>query len=80
MSTALVAVRDGGAEIENTLSGLWTILEGRTVVLAYGWVADNSLARELSGRVPALHVIGDAMAARRIVHATLEGARLANSI
>ena len=45
MSTALVAVRDGGAEIENTLSGLWTILDGRTVVLVYGWVADVSLAR-----------------------------------
>ena len=74
MSTALVAVRDGGAEIENTLSGL------RTVVLVCGWVADDSLARELSGRVSALHVIGDALAARRIVHATLEGARLVNSI
>ena len=80
MSTALVAVRDGGAEIENTLSGLRTVLDGRTVVLACGWVADDSLARELSGRVPALHVIGDALAARRIVHVTLEGARLANSI
>ena len=78
MSTALVAVRDGGAEIENTLSGLWTILDGRTVVLAYGWVADVSLARELSSRVLALHVIGDALVARRIVRATLEGARLAN--
>ena len=73
MSTALVAVRDGGAEIENSLSGLWT------VVLACGSVADDPLACELSGRVPALHVIGDALAARRIVHATLEGARLANS-
>ena len=80
MSTALVAVRDGGAEIENTLSGLRTAWDGQTVVLACGWVADDPLARELSGRVPALHVIGDASAARRIVHATLKGARLANSI
>ena len=80
MSTALVAVRDGGAEIENALSGLRTAWDGRTVVLACGWVADDSLARELSGRVPALQVIGDALAAPRIVHATLEGARLANSI
>ena len=80
MSTALVAVHDGGAEIENTLSGLRTAWDGRTVVLACDWVPDDSLARELSGRVPALHMIGDALAARPIVHATLEGARLANSI
>ena len=79
MSTALVAVHDGGEEIENTLSGLRTAWDGRTVVLTCDWVPDDSLVRELSGTVPALHVIGDALAARPIVHATLEGARLVAS-
>ena len=51
-----------------------------TVVLACGLVPNDRLARELHGRVPEVVVIGDALAPRRIMHATLEGARVANSI
>ena len=80
MSTALVRVGDGCAEIENTLSNKRERLQDVTIVLACGVIADDSLARELGNRVPELHVIGDALAARRIMHAVLEGARVANSI
>ena len=51
-----------------------------TVVLACGLVANDRLAHELRDRVPAVHVIGDALAPRRIMHATLEGARVAHAI
>jgi hypothetical protein len=54
--------------------------EGVTVVLACGLVADGSLASALEGRVAEVHVIGDALAPRRIMHATLEGARAARTI
>jgi hypothetical protein len=45
-------------------------------VLACGSLPDGRLARELEGRVPEVHVIGDALAPRRMMHATLEGARV----
>ena len=80
MSTGLASVSDGGAEIENKLSGLRERLDDITVVLACGWVGNDRLARDLAGRVPEIHVIGDALAARRIMHAVLEGARVANRI
>ena len=80
MSTGLASVSDGGAEIENKLTGLRERLDDITVVLACGWVGNDRLARDLAGRVPEIHVIGDALAARRIMHAVLEGARVANRI
>ena len=80
MSTGLVSIGDSGAELENKLSGNRERLEDVTVVLACGWVANDALARELAGRIPEIHVIGDALAARRILHAVLEGARVANRL
>lgn len=51
-----------------------------TVVLACGSLPDDRLYRELKGRVPSLQLIGDAMAPRRVMHATVEGARAALAI
>jgi pyruvate/2-oxoglutarate dehydrogenase complex dihydrolipoamide dehydrogenase (E3) component len=76
----LVAVDAGGAVVSGTFSGEGRRLEGVTVVLACGLVADDSLASALHGRLPEVHVIGDALAPRRIMHATLEGARVARAI
>ncbi|MCS6800439.1 MAG: FAD-dependent oxidoreductase [Dehalococcoidia bacterium] len=45
------------------------------VVLATGSAARDELAHELAGRVPELHVIGDALAPRRLMAATAEGYR-----
>jgi NADPH-dependent 2,4-dienoyl-CoA reductase/sulfur reductase-like enzyme len=46
------------------------------VVLATGSAAQDDLARELEGVVPELHVIGDALAPRRLMAATAEGYRV----
>jgi 2,4-dienoyl-CoA reductase-like NADH-dependent reductase (Old Yellow Enzyme family)/thioredoxin reductase len=57
-----------------------TIGEVDTVILACGSRADDVLWRALRGRVPELHVVGDCLAPRRLVHATLEGARVGSVI
>jgi len=46
-----------------------------TVVLACGLDPQDALYRSLQGRVANLHLIGDALAPRRVMHATIEGAR-----
>ena len=76
----LVAVDDRGAVVSGTFSGEERRLEGVTVVLACGLLADDSLVSALEGRLPEVHAIGDALAPRRIMHATLEGARVARAI
>jgi len=76
----LVAVDAGGAVVSGTFSGEERRLEGVTVVLACGLVPDDSLVSALDGRLPEVHVVGDALAPRRIMHATLEGARAARAI
>jgi NADPH-dependent 2,4-dienoyl-CoA reductase/sulfur reductase-like enzyme len=55
-------------------------LDGVSVVLACGLVPDNDLARALEGHIAEVHVVGDALAPRRIMHATLEGARAAHAL
>jgi pyruvate/2-oxoglutarate dehydrogenase complex dihydrolipoamide dehydrogenase (E3) component len=76
----LVAVDAAGAVVSGTFDGEERRLEGVTVVLACGLIPDDSLATALDGRLPEVHVIGDALAPRRIMHATLEGARVARAI
>lgn len=71
----LVAVTDDGAVIEETFTRQVRAVPG-TVVLACGLVPDDTLAAELRGRIPEVHVVGDALAPRRIMHATLDGARV----
>jgi pyruvate/2-oxoglutarate dehydrogenase complex dihydrolipoamide dehydrogenase (E3) component len=73
----LAAVRDSAVEVVDTATRQPRLIEGATVVLACGLVPDDRLAGALAGKVPAVHVIGDALAPRRIMHATLDGARLA---
>ena len=47
-----------------------------SLVVVDGLLPEESLAAQLKGKVKALHLIGDALAPRRMVHATLDGARL----
>ena len=77
---ALVRVEPAGPVVVDRLTGEERRLDGATVVLACGMAPDDRLARALEGRVPAVHVIGDALAPRRIMHATLEGARVASAL
>jgi hypothetical protein len=76
----LVRVDARGPVVVDRLTGEERCVDGATVVLACGTMPDDRLARELEGRVPEVHVIGDALAPRRIMHATLEGARVANGL
>ena len=76
MLHALVRVEPEGPVVVDRLTGAERLVEAATVVVACGTAPDDRLARALEGRVPEVHVIGDALAPRRMMHATLEGARV----
>ena len=61
----------------STPKGQVTLSGYDTVVLAVGAQPYNPLEKELEGKVPEVHVIGDAKEARRIEDAVKEGADLA---
>ena len=50
------------------------------IVLAFGVEPENSLALQLEGRVPELHVIGDSRRAGKIIDAVYDGHRIARLI
>ncbi|HXA29697.1 MAG TPA: FAD-dependent oxidoreductase [Candidatus Angelobacter sp.] len=72
----LVAVSGGGCEVVQTFTRSARRVDDCTVVLACGMVANDGLAGELRGAVAELHVVGDSLAPRRVMHATVEGARV----
>jgi pyruvate/2-oxoglutarate dehydrogenase complex dihydrolipoamide dehydrogenase (E3) component len=76
MMHGLARVDGGGCEVIDTFTRRTRRVEDATVVLACGLVADDRLARELRGSVGELHVVGDSLAPRRMMHATVEGARV----
>ena len=76
----LVRVDDGAAWVMQSFTRQERRITDITVVLACGLVPSDGLARQLVGRVREVHVIGDALAPRRIMHATLEGARVAHAL
>lgn len=77
--TRLVAVGGGGADLVDVATGHERRLDEVTVVLACGRLPDDGLARELAGRMP-VQLAGDALSPRRIMHATVEGARAAMAL
>jgi 2,4-dienoyl-CoA reductase-like NADH-dependent reductase (Old Yellow Enzyme family)/thioredoxin reductase len=78
MMTRLSLVADGGAVVTDTFTRASRRIDDVTVVLVCGLQPNARLAEELGSRVPEVHMIGDALAPRRIVHATLDGARVAH--
>lgn len=80
LTSKLIAVEKTDAVIEHTLTREQFRQEDVTVVLACGMAPNDTLARQLEGRVPDVHLLGDALAPRRIMHATIEGARAAMEI
>jgi 2,4-dienoyl-CoA reductase-like NADH-dependent reductase (Old Yellow Enzyme family)/thioredoxin reductase len=77
LATKLISVEGGDATVQNAFTGELTHMEDVTVVLACGMVPNDGLARDLEGGVAEVHLLGDALAPRRIMHATVEGARAA---
>jgi hypothetical protein len=80
MMHALVRVDGGAATVMQTFTRHQRTVDDVTVVLACGLVPDDRLARELRGQVGDLHLIGDSLAPRRMMHATLEGARVGQAL
>jgi 2,4-dienoyl-CoA reductase-like NADH-dependent reductase (Old Yellow Enzyme family)/NAD(P)-dependent dehydrogenase (short-subunit alcohol dehydrogenase family) len=79
--TAATGFTDGVLATRNSLTGEPGRIEGvDSVVLAGGRKPDNGLAAELSAQGLQVHLIGDALSPRRMLHATLDGARLGRAI
>ena len=76
----LARVEVDGAVVTDTVTREERRVPDATVVLACGLVPDDGLARRLEGHIAEVHVVGDALAPRRIMHATLEGARAALAV
>jgi 2,4-dienoyl-CoA reductase-like NADH-dependent reductase (Old Yellow Enzyme family)/thioredoxin reductase len=76
----LVRIEDRSVVVSSTFSPSERIVADATVVLACGLAPDERLADGLRGRVREVHVVGDALAPRRIMHATLEGARAGQAV
>ncbi|MDY6916851.1 MAG: FAD-dependent oxidoreductase [Chloroflexota bacterium] len=74
----VVEITERGAVVDR--NGSSELVEGDTVILAVGMKCENGLARELDGKVPELHVIGDAVQPRRIKEAVEEGFLVAREI
>jgi thioredoxin reductase len=79
--TGLVAIGPDHIEVRNTFTNERRRIDGvGTVVVACGRRSQSELADQLKDKVPALHVIGDSLAPRRMVNATLDGARVGVAI
>lgn len=78
--TVAIEMLPGGVRTKHTFSGVETVLEADTVVLAFGGKANDGLFHGLTGKVPELKLIGDACSPRRIHDALLEGTRVARAI
>ncbi len=77
----VVEIAENRLATRNVYSGAEAeVTEFDNVVLACGGHADNRLYHELEGRVPQLHILGDAYAPRRIWHATRQAHALALTI
>jgi pyruvate/2-oxoglutarate dehydrogenase complex dihydrolipoamide dehydrogenase (E3) component len=74
----VVKITGQGAIVER--NGSAELVQGDSVVLAVGMKCENRLAKELKGKVPELHIIGDAAEPRRIINAVQEGFGVAREI
>lgn len=79
--TAAVALKSGSLVTRNSLTNARDHLTGVDSVVAVGGrLPANALTAELGGIVGQVHLVGDALSPRRMLHATLDGARLGRSI
>jgi 2,4-dienoyl-CoA reductase-like NADH-dependent reductase (Old Yellow Enzyme family) len=79
--TAAVSMADGALATRHTLTKAAELLpDPGTVINFENRTADAGAAALYAPLAPAIHVIGDALSPRRMVHATLDGVRLGNQI
>jgi hypothetical protein len=78
--TRLVAIASGALTVAHCFSGRrWTIDGVDSVVLACGSVPVDDLYHEVRAVHPAVHLLGDAFAPRRMVFATRQAYELART-
>jgi len=76
-----VAFAPGVVELSHSYSNrCWTLDGVDTVVLACGSVSNDTLYQELHRRHPAVHVLGDAYAPRRLSFATRQARELVRAV
>jgi len=78
-STKVKELGQGYALVDDT-SGTRKIEGFETIVLAVGSKSDDSVAKDLEGKVPVLHVIGDASKPREALEAVYEAEEVALKI
>jgi hypothetical protein len=75
--TAAVRLSGKSLTVRHVLTRLETQVSGiDNLVVVDGRQPVDGLAAQLKGVVGEIHVIGDALSPRRMLHATLDGARL----
>jgi len=80
-TTAAVALTAEGLETRNSLTGRASLIPGIDTLITVGpRVPNDGLAAELRPLGIPVHVIGDALSPRRMLHATLDGARLGRTL
>lgn len=79
--TKLVAIDEDAVQLSNVFTGTVRVTAGySTIVLACGSRPKVPFATKVDGLASEVHVIGDSLAPRRLVNATLEGARVGRLI
>ena len=79
--TFVTGIEAGAVTCESRYTGETSRIENvDTVVLAMGNEVDDGLYRELKGRVPALHTVGDCVAPRNMADAIFDGERVGRLI
>ncbi len=80
-NTIVASIGDHEVTIIDTLARSFTTITGvDAVVIRTHAVADASLAGALAGRVPEIHVVGDALAARWVDRAVYDGHRAGRAV
>ncbi len=80
-TTAAIVLTSGGLKTRNSLTGKPGLIAGIDTLVTIGpRVPNDGLAAELRPLGIPLHLIGDALSPRRMLHATLDGARLGRTL
>lgn len=79
-STEVRAVAEGAATLHHLLTGRPEVVRAAAVVLAHSRISDPGPAAALLEAGATVHVVGDALAPRRLTHAVLEGTRFGRAL
>jgi len=80
LTSRVVSVNSDGATVLDTFTHQRRPMPGVALVFACGMRANDQLSRELAADGIRCQVVGDALAPRRIMHATVEGARAGGAV